>query len=171
MADDEPSYKRRHLVPLKIAERRNLVVGYDGAGYINAAYQPNPFLIDVLLARKFIKAEHHFYGMQMIAMHRVFLDPVLTKVGMLRVKTEDEASPSKPIPIEDIDYLRILRELRNDRWKRIVALVCTDDADPRLIDQLERIEGTVWMAFSELSTAVKALWERKEAAIKNQYGE
>ncbi|MHC5536679.1 hypothetical protein ACYOEI_00210 [Singulisphaera rosea] len=167
-ADETPSYKREHLVPLKQAVKRGLEVTYDAAGYIKTAQVPLPFLIDLLLDKKIINGDHHFYGVQMITMRQLFLKDVSARVGMLRVKSDGEASSENPVavPMEDNDYLKVLRGMRVIRWKEIVMAVCTVDADPRLYPQLERMEGTVSMAFGNMADSVKALWEQKRAAEK-----
>lgn len=159
--DGTPSYKRHHLVPLKQAEKRGLDVTYDPAGYINSARVPCPFLIDRLLEEEIITPEHHYYGVQMIMMRQLFLRDVSVRVGMLRVKSDGEDGREPvAVPMEDDDYLRVLRGMRSIiRWKEIVMAVCLPDADPGLFPQLERIEGTVYMAFGNLADVVKALIE------------
>lgn len=140
---------------------------------VTSANQPNPFLIDMLLDRRIINHDHHFYGVQLITMRQLFLKDVSVKVGMLQVKREDsEQAYDKPIPMEDNDYLKVLRAIRTQRWKEIIMAVCDVNADHRLCPQLERIEGSVSMAFSQLGDAVVAVWEKKkaenESRIKNQ---
>ena len=128
--------------------------------------KPNPFLIDVLLEKRVINDDHHFYGVQMISLRRVFLDPVRTKIGMLRVKTDDEASPEKPIIIEDTDYLKVRRAIRNPEWQAIIGMVCDEEADLSILPLLRLHQGKVTMAFGSLTDAIISLWEKKRCKVE-----
>src|SRR4051794_35214828 len=99
------------LISEALAIRRGMVYRKDASGRVCDAHQPTPLLLDVLLDKRIITYDHHFYGVQMLAMRKLFLSPVAVKVGMLRVRSEDGAAPDKPVPMEDTDYLRVLREI------------------------------------------------------------
>ena len=66
-----------------------------------------------------IAADHHFYGVQLITMRKLFLSPVGFKVGMLLVRRDDDQAADKAIPMEDTDYLRVLRAVSN-AWEKPV---------------------------------------------------
>lgn len=168
MHDDRPSYKREHLVPIRQAERRGMDVTTDPVGYINSARVPHPFLIDLLLEREMITHEHHFHAMQFLMMRRLFLKDVSVRVGMLRIKSDGDepGTAATPIPMEDTDYLRVIRGMRNQKQKEVVMAVCMEEADAeRLYPQLERMEATVHMAFGNLADIVKDLVSKRRCRI------
>ncbi len=82
------------IIPEEVAIRRGMNYRKDAAGRICEASQPDPLLIDVLHTRRIINQDHHFYGVQMITMRQLFLKDVAVKVGMLRIKREDDEQDS-----------------------------------------------------------------------------
>ncbi len=158
------------LIPRELADRRGMTYQLNAKGHVSQAFQPHPFLIDRLYERRVIGHDHHFYGVQFITMRKLFLRDVSVKVGMLRVKSEEGAAENKPIAMEDTDYLKVLRHMRNNRWKEIVMGVCDEAADPEQANMYGRIGHQVGLAFDQLVVAVQALWEQKrqvrDAAIE-----
>lgn len=88
------------------------------------------FLIDQLYIRKLIGKDHHWHGVQMITMRKMFLNPVAIKIGTLMVKHDDGASPDKEIPMRDTDYLRVMRRIKDISHARLIREICSEDADP-----------------------------------------
>jgi hypothetical protein len=169
------------LIPEDVAIRRGMIYSKDARGHIREAHQPHPFLIDSLLERRLIDHDQHFYGVQMITMRKVFLNDMKVKVGMLKIRNEEGAAEDKPVPISDTDYLKVLRQMRNPRWKRIVVEVCDEKTDARRIDILERLASSgkerdalilhgikeqYGKAFDSLAVAIKWLWEMKKACME-----
>src|ERR1700709_2100161 len=101
--------KPEDIVPEHIAKRRGMDYSLDRHGKVCRAEIEAPLLIDQLYNHEIIHSDHHFYGVQLITMLRLFLAPVGFKIGMLLVKRDDEQASDKPIPMEDSDYLRVIR--------------------------------------------------------------
>jgi hypothetical protein len=163
------------VIPESVAIRRGMqyqvrIDKIDGKDtrVVTHAQQLHPFLIDVLLDRRIITHDHHFYGVQMITMRKVFNNPVGFKFGMLMVRHDDEASSVPALPIHDNDYLKVLREMRNGYFKEIVMQICEEHADPLLASRLGKISASVKFAFDSLSDAVMKVWELKKAERENE---
>lgn len=153
--------KPEDIVPEEVAIRRGMVYSKDRHGKVCQAEIEAPLLIDQLYNHEIIHADHHFYGVQLITMRKVFLAPVGFKIGMLLVKREDDQAEDKPIPMEDTDYLRVLRGIRNLTSQRLLREVCDEAADPYLFPIYRRQTYNVVAAFDALCDAVGALWETK----------
>jgi hypothetical protein len=156
--------KPEDLVPEKVALRRGMVYSKDRHGKVCRAEIEAPLLIDQLYNHEIIAADHHFYGVQLITMRKLFLSPVGFKVGMMLVKREsdvDEAA-DKPIPMEDTDYLRALRLVKNPASQRLLREICDESADPYLFPIYGRQGHTVIAAFDALCDAIGELWEAKK---------
>jgi hypothetical protein len=168
--------KPEDIVPEHVAIRRGMTYHKDRHGKVCSAEDEAPLLIDRLYNHEIISDEHHFYGVQLITMRKLFLSPVGFKVGMLRVKREDDQAVEKPIPMEDTDYLRVLRGVRNVASQRLIREICDEDADPALYQVYGRQVHPVIQALDAMCSSVRALWEAKrqvsesEDRIKNQSG-
>src|ERR1700733_5013342 len=122
--------KPEDIVPEQVAIRRGMIYRKDRHGKVCRAEIEAPLLIDQLYNHEIIHADHHFYGVQLITMRKLFLAPVGFKVGMLLVKRDDDQAESKPIPMEDNDSLRVLRLVKNPTHQRMLMEICDEAADP-----------------------------------------
>jgi hypothetical protein len=156
------------LVPEHIAIRRGMTYSKDRHDKVCRAEIEAPLLIDQLYSHEIIHDDHHFYGVQLITMRKLFLAPVGFKVGMMLVKREPDADEAadKPIPMEDTDYLRALRLVKNPTNQRLLREVCDEAADPYLFPIYGRQVHTVIAAFDALCEAVGELWEQKRQAAE-----
>jgi hypothetical protein len=181
------------------AKRRGMVYTTDARGRVTSARLPRPFLIDELLERGIIHPDAHYYGAQFLAMRKLFLSPVSGKAVMLRIQPSD-GTPPPEFPIEDNDYLKVLRRMRHRAHQELVADVCNEELSPIVFyefarlwtatdptpaeaDRRKRQAADVRAAFEAMQNAVIALWEQKKQAkeaeqkrrenedrIKRQYG-
>ena len=129
MYNDETG-KPEDIVPEYVAIRRGMTYSKDRHGKVCQAEIEAPLLIDQLYNHEIIAADHHFYGVQLITMRKLFLSPVGFKVGMLLVRREDDQAEDKPIPMEDTDYLRVLRGVKSLASQRLLREICDEAADP-----------------------------------------
>ena len=159
--------KPEDIVPESVAKRRGMVYSKDRHGKVCQAEIEAPLLIDQLYNHEIIHADHHFYGVQLITMRKLFLAPVGFKVGMLLVRRDEEQAEDKPIFMQDTDYLRSLRLVRNLSHQRLIREICDEAADPYLHPIYGRQMHSVIAAFDSLCDAVQALWEQKKAAAEN----
>ena len=150
------------IVPEKVAIRRGMVYSKDRHGKVCQAEIEAPLLIDQLYNHEIIAADHHFYGVQFITMRKLFLSPVGFKIGMMLVKRDDDQAQDKPIPMEDTDYLRVLRGVKNLTSQRLLREICDEAADPYLFPIYGRQAYSVVTAFDALCEAVTELWEQKQ---------
>ena len=155
--------KPEDIVPEHVAIRRGMVYSKDRHDKVCRAEIEAPFLIDQLYNHEIIAADHHFYGVQFLTMRKLFLAPVGLKVGMLLVKRDDEQADEKPIPMEDTDYLKVLRGVKSLAHQRLLREICDEAADPAVYLAYARQEHAVVAAFDSLCDAVIALWEAKKA--------
>jgi len=160
--------KPEDIVPEAVAMRRGMVYTKDRHGKVCQAEIEAPLLIDQLYNHEIIDSDHHFNGIQFITMRKLFLSPVGFKVGMLIVKREGEEAENKPIPMEDTDYLRVLRGVKNLASQRLLREICDESADPLLFPIYGRQRHMVMAAFDALCEAVGELWEKKKAARENE---
>jgi hypothetical protein len=159
--------KPEDIVPEHVALRRGMTYGKDRHGKVCRAEIEAPLLIDQLYNHEIIAADHHFYGVQFLTMRKLFLSPVGMKVGMLLVKREpdpDEAA-DKPIPMEDSDYLRVLRGVKNLASQRLLRDICDEEANPDAYPLYGRQSHAVVAAFDALCEAVKAVWDEKRDCL------
>lgn len=165
---NEKTNKPEDIVPESVALRRGMVYSKDRHGKVCRAEIEAPLLIDQLYNHEIIADDHHFYGVQLITMRKLFLAPVGFKIGMMLVKREDdEQAVDKPIPMEDTDYLRALRLVKNKAHERLIREICDEAADPVIYPIYGRQMHTVIAAFNALCDAVAELWEQKRAAAEN----
>lgn len=162
--DGEPE----DIVPEHVAIRRGMVYSLDRHGKVCQAEIEAPLLIDQLYNHEIISSEHHFYGVQFITMRKVFLAPVGFKIGMLTVKRDEEQAADKPIPMEDTDYLRVLRMVRNLASQRLLREICDEAAEPAMYPAYGRQRYPVMSAFDALCEAVQNLWEQKKNALEGK---
>jgi hypothetical protein len=155
--------KPEDIVPEHVALRRGMVYRKDRHGKVCQAEIEAPLLIDQLYNHEIIGDDHHFYGVQFITMRKLFTSPVGLKVGMLQVKRDDEQAEDKPIPMEDTDYLRVLRRVKSVTNQRLLREICDEAADPYLFPIYGRQAYAVVTAFDALCDAVIAIWEEKKA--------
>jgi hypothetical protein len=101
-------------------------------------------------------------------MRKLFLSPVGFKIGMLMVKRDDDQAQDKPIPMEDTDYLRVLRTIRNIASQRLLREICDEEADPYLHHVYGRQKYAVDAAFDALCEAVEQLWTAKKKAAEEK---
>jgi hypothetical protein len=164
--------KPEDIVPEEVAIRRGMVYSKDRHGKVCQAEIEAPLLIDQLYNHEVIHADHHFYGVQLITMRKVFLAPVGFKIGMLLVKRDADQAEDKPIPMEDTDYLRVLRAVKNLTSQRLLREICDEHADPYLFPAYCHQAYKVVAAFDSLCAAVGELWDQKarenESRVKNQ---
>ena len=160
--------KPEDIVPEHVALRRGMVYRKDRHDKVCQAEIEAPFLIDQLYNHELIAADHHFYGVQFMTMRKLFLAPVGLKVGMLQVKRDDEQAEDKPIPMEDTDYLRVLRGVKSLVSQRLLREICDEGADPAVYLVYARQEYAVVAAFDSLCEAVIAVWEEKKLAAENE---
>ncbi|WP_246173512.1 hypothetical protein [Limnoglobus roseus] len=155
---NEETGKPEDLVPEHIAIRRSMVYSKDRHDKVCRAEVEAPLLIDQLYNHEIIGADHHFYGAQFITMRKLFLAPVGYKVGMMLVKRvgDDEPAPDKPIPMEDTDYTRTMRLVKNPANQKLLRDICDEDADPSLYPFYGRQTHTVTAAFDALSPPTPA---------------
>lgn len=153
--------KPEDIVPEHVAIRRGMVYSKDRHGKICSAEIEAPFLLDQLYNHRVIAADHHFCGVQLMTMRKLFLAPVGMKVGMLLVKRDDEQAENKPIPMEDSDYLRVLRGVKSLASQRLLREICDEEANPALYPAYGRMGHSVISAFDALCEAVDALWDEK----------
>jgi hypothetical protein len=164
------------IVPENVAIRRGMVYSKDRHGKVCQAEIEAPLLVDQLYNHLIIAADHHFYGVQLITMRKLFLSPVGFKIGMLIVRRDGEEAQDKPIPMEDTDYLRVLRNVKSLTSQRLIREICDEAAEPCMYQIYGRQGHTVIQAFDALCDAVIALWDQKakareiEERIKNQSG-
>lgn len=158
---NEKTGKPEDLIPEELAIRRGMDYSLDRHGKVCRAEIEAPLLIDQLYNHEIIGADHHFYGVQFITMRKLFLSPVGYKVGMLRVKRDNEQAGDKPIPMEDTDYLRVLRLVKNPAHQKLLKAICDEEADPALYPLYGRQGHVVRDAFDALCEAVGELWEQK----------
>jgi hypothetical protein len=156
--------KPEDIVPESVALRRGMVYTKDRHGKICQAEIEAPLLIDQLYNHEIINSDHHFYGVQVITMRKFFLSPVAFKAGMFLVKRDGEQAQDKPIPMEDTDYLRVMRGVRNESSQLLIREICDEAADPYLHPIYGRQATRVKDAFDSLCTAVGELWEQKKNA-------
>jgi hypothetical protein len=149
------------VIPEEMAIRRGMSYRLDRHGKVYQAEDEAPLLIDRLYNHEIIAADHHFYGVQFLTMRKVFLAPVGFKIGMMLVRRDDEQAGDKPIPMQDTDYLRVLRGVKNVTHQRLLRDVCDELANPETYPLYGRQTHTVIAAFDALCDAVKALWEEK----------
>lgn len=155
--------KPEDIVPESVAIRRGMDYSLDRHGKVCRAEVEAPLLIDQLYNHEIIAADHHFYGVQVITMRKLFLSPVGFKVGMLLVKRDDDdQARDKPIPMEDTDYLRTMRGIKSLAHQRIVQEICDESADPAMYQVYGRQAHMVCAAFDALCEAVGELWEQKQ---------
>jgi hypothetical protein len=151
-----------------VALRRGMVYDKDRHGKICRAEIEAPLLIDQLYNHEIIGGDHHFYGVQLITMRKVFLDPVRLKRGMFVIKREQSGeSGDKPVTMNDNDYLRVLRKVKNLASERLLREICDEDADPYLFPIYGRQGHLVIVALDALCEAVKDLWDEKSKASEN----
>ncbi len=163
---DEETGKALDLIPEELAIRRGMTYHKDWRGKICYAEDEAPLLIDRLYNHEVISAEHHFYAVQVLTMRKLFLSPVGVKVGMLQVRRgEDEPAADKPVPMQDTDYLRVLRGIRHPGYRRAVQEVCDEAADPELYQAYGLQRHTVMAALDTMCDAVRALWELRSACV------
>ncbi|WP_020472379.1 hypothetical protein [Zavarzinella formosa] len=168
MHNDETG-KPEDLIPEHIAIRRGMVYSKDRHDKICRAEIEAPLLIDQLYNHEIIASDHHFYGVQLITMRKLFLSPVGYKIGMLLVRRDDaEEAGDKPVPMEDTDYLRALRGVRGHTAQRLLREICDEAADPRLYFAYGRHAHAVVSAFDSLCASVRELWEAKKQARENE---
>jgi hypothetical protein len=153
--------KPEDIVPESVAIRRGMVYTKDRHGKVCQAEIEAPLLIDQLYNHEVIHADHHFYGVQLITMRKVFLAPVGFKIGMLLVKRDGEQAEDKPIPMEDTDYLRVLRAVKNLTSQRLLREICDENADPYMFPAYGHQAYKVVVAFDALCAAVSQLWDEK----------
>ena len=151
------------IIPEAMAIRRNMVYEKNARNHVCSARVPAPLLLDELYQRKIIGHDHHFYGVQLMTMRKLFLSPVQAKIGMFILRDEDGA-PSKPIPMLDSDYLKVMRGIRSDTYRNLVREVCDEAVDPRSYERY--VSNDLGDAFDRLVESVKALWENKKAEIE-----
>jgi hypothetical protein len=157
--------KPEDIVPESVAIRRGMTYRLDRHGKVCDAEIEAPFLIDQLYNHEIIGSDHHFNGVQFITMRKLFLAPVGFKIGMLLVKREDEGqAPDKPIPMEDMDYIRVLRAVRNLAYQRLLQEICDEAAEPAMYLTYGRQGHMVRGAFDALCEAVQKLWDQKKDA-------
>jgi hypothetical protein len=152
-------------VPEHIALRRGMTYGKDRHGKVCYAEIEAPLLIDQLYNHEIIAADHHFYGVQFLTMRKLFLAPVGMKVGILLVKRDDEQAEDKPIPMEDTDYLRVLRGVKNLASQRLLRDICDEEANPDAYPLFGRQGYAVVAAFDSLCEAVKVVWDEKKDCL------
>lgn len=153
--------KPEDIVPEHVAVRRGMRYQKDRHGKVCFAEDESPFLIDRLYNHEVIHADHHFYGVQCLTMRKLFTSPVGVKVGMLRVRRDGDEAEDKPIPMEDTDYLKVLRGVRNPTGQRLIREICDEAADPGMHPMYARQAHAVRAAFDALCDAVRTLWEQK----------
>lgn len=154
------------VVPEDVAIRRGMVYSKDRHGKVCRAEVEAPLLIDQLYNHEIIHADHHFYGVQVINMRKLFLSPLRTKVCVLLVTRGEDDTADKSTPMDDMDYLKVLRHIRNHKSERIIREVCDEAADPYLFPVYGRDRHAVAAAFDSLCAAVRRLWDDKD--VKNQ---
>ncbi|WP_020471485.1 hypothetical protein [Zavarzinella formosa] len=159
--------KPEDIVPESVALRRGMVYSKDRHGKICRAEIEAPLLIDQLYNHEIIASDHHFYGVQFITMRKLFLSPVGFKIGMLLVKRDDEQAGDKPIPMEDTDYLRVMRLVKNPANQRLLREICDEEADPCNYLCYGRKKHLVASAFDALCESVMMLWEQKRQMAEN----
>jgi hypothetical protein len=164
---DEKTGKPEDIVPEHVAIRRGMVYSKDRHDKVCRAEIEAPLLIDQLYNHEIIAADHHFYGVQFITMRKLFLAPVGFKVGMLLVKPDGDHAEDKPIPMEDNDYLRVQRKVKNIASQRLLREICDEDADPSRYQFYARQAHPVIAAFDSLCEAVQDLWEEKSKEAEN----
>src|ERR1700733_13416254 len=153
--------KPEDIVPEQVAIRRGMIYRKDRHGKVCEAEIEAPLLVDQLYNHEIIAADHHFYGVQLITMRKLFLSPVGFKVGMLIVKRDGDEAQDKPIPMEDTDYLRVLRYVKSPTSQRLIREICDEAADPYLFPIYGRQGHLVMAAFDALCDAVQKLWDEK----------
>ena len=165
---DEETGKPEDIVPESIAQRRGMAYTKDRHGKVCQAEIEAPLLIDQLYNHEIITSDHHFNGVQLITMRKLFLSPVGYKIGMLLVKRDDDQASDKPIAMEDTDYLRVMRLVKGDASQRLLREICDETAEPHLYPAYGRQRHVVVAAFDALCVAVGMLWEAKKVASENE---
>lgn len=149
------------IIPEDLARRRGMEYRKNSRGHVYEAHLPAPLLIDELYRREALSDDHHFHGVQLITMRKVFLQPVSRKSHMLRIRQGDEAATDKPVFIQDTDYLHVLREIRNPHSRDIVRDVCDEGADPWMARFYLAKVGQLMFAFDAMVNSVRDLREKK----------
>lgn len=169
---NEKTNKPEDIVPEHVAIRRGMVYSKDRHGKVCRTEIEAPLLIDQLYNHEIIAANHHFYGVQLLTMRKLFLSPVGFKVGMLHVKRErdPEEADEKPIPMEDTDYLRVLRSIKSLADKRLLQEICDEAADPNRYPFYGRQGHSVIAAFDALRNAIPELWDQKQKGVESADG-
>ena len=153
------------LIPREIAERRGMTYRLNAKGFVCEAKDESPLLIDRLFNHNLLNQDHHFHGSRMIAMRNLLNRDVRCSVGSIKERLDnDKALDPEIIVMEDMDYLHVLREIHNPHWKRIVMVVCHDEAHERDC-RFVRVspDNHFHMAFDRLVDAMKLVNERKKA--------
>jgi hypothetical protein len=185
--DEEPG----DIIPEEIARKRGMKYEKNSRGHIFEAHVPSPFLIDKLHERNVLNASQHHAAAQLIALRSVFLTPIAAKTIVFFIPPDDEAAPDVSVPIDDADYLKVLRRMRHENDRLIVIEICAEtlDADaflariarlrnPKLpgydFKRLDDFLTPLRNAFDALGRAQAAYWKQKReraeqaAEIKNQ---
>src|SRR5262249_42938242 len=103
------------------------------------------------------------YGIQFMTMRKLFLCPVSYKIGMFLIRRDGDQAADKAIPMEDADYLKVLRKVKNLGSQRLLQDICDEAADPMRYTVYGRNALGVTAAFTALCNAVKELWDEKDA--------
>ncbi len=152
----------RDLIPKSLAIRRGMTFRLNARGFVCEAKDESPLLIDRLYGKGQITQDHHFHCSQMITMRKVLGRDLGYVVGTLRVKSDETPlSVGEGFVIEDTDYLKVLRKMRNPRWKSIVMAICHEEAHERDCQQYPKEQ--MHPALDQLAGAIKNLWDNKKA--------
>jgi hypothetical protein len=163
MQDDEDDEVIQEFTALRLG----MVIERDAAGRIVSAYVPNPFIIDQLLEQDIIDRDQHRYAIHFVAMRKVFLRGVATLKTVAMYQSPDTEPVTPPrFPIEDNDYLKVLRLIRHAPHRDVITEAVDDYADATTLYHLIAMRARVRDAFRALTVAVQQLWDQKEAAIE-----
>jgi hypothetical protein len=148
---------------------RGMSYAVDDKGRVVTAELAKPFVIDQLFERQIIDRDQHFYAIHFMAARKVFL----RDAGTFRTNTfydaPGETPPGPKYPIEDTDYLKMLRAMPLEKQRLIVMEACDDLADSGTTHRLAMIHPMVRDSFRALAVAVQMLWDKKEAEIEAQH--
>jgi hypothetical protein len=149
------------------ALRRGMVIRRDAAGRPTSITVAKPLLIDQLLEREIIDDKQHWHARQLLVMRTVFLRPLAMgrHMEITAYSPSDDTTEPPKYPIEDNDYLKVLRDMRH-RWQQeIVTEACDDNGDTVILNHLIAIpRQKVCDAFDAMSRAINRLIDKKEAA-------
>jgi hypothetical protein len=142
------------------AEKRGMIIERDARGKPISITVQSPFVIDRLFEFGIIDREQHWHAEQFVAMRKVFIRPVGSYKSVCSYQQPEQGHPPAKYPIEDNDYLKVLRDIRHKWQQDIVRLAAEDDegADALMAYDPAKLSNAFWA----LTYAINRLLDKKK---------